>query len=63
MKKIFEKNVIAKKNISKGHKIDISHLDFKKSKKGIKAYNYNTIIGKVSKKKILKGQPIEKNNF
>ncbi len=63
MKKIFEKNIIAKKAIKKGKKIKLSDLDFKKSKNGIKAFNYKEILGLVVKKNISKGNVIKMQYF
>tara|TARA_B100000965_G_C19601690_1_gene763144 strand:+ start:5465 stop:6448 length:984 start_codon:yes stop_codon:yes gene_type:complete len=63
MKKIFEKNIIAKINIKKGQKIKFSDLEFKKSKSGIKAFNYKEILGMIVKKSISKGKSVKKNNF
>ena len=63
MKKVFEKNIIAKENIKKGQKIKFSNLDFKKSKIGIKAYNYKKILGLVAKKNIFKGSILKKGDF
>ena len=63
MKKVFEKNIIAKKNIKKGSVIKFTDLEFKKSKTGIKAFNYNSLLGLTVKKKISKGKLIDYNDF
>ena len=60
MKITFEKKIIAKKNLNKGVKIKISDLNFKKSKSGIRAFEYHSILDTVTKKKILKDRPINK---
>ena len=57
-KKIFEKNIIARKIIKKGTKLKFSDLDFKKSKTGIKAKEYENLLGLKVKRKILKGKVI-----
>jgi len=59
MKNIFEKRVIAKRNLNKGDKIKFSDLNFKKSNKGIKVFDYKKILGKVLKRKIFKNQSIK----
>ena len=61
-KKIFEKNVVASKTIQRGVKLKFSDLDFKKSKKGIKAKDYKNLLGLKAKRKILKGQVILKSD-
>ena len=55
-----KKKIIAKKNLNKGVKIKISDLNFKKSKSGIRAFEYHSILDTVTKKKILKDRPINK---
>ena len=63
MKMIFEKNIIAGRNIIKGQKIKLEDLEYKKSKSGIKAYNYKKILGKKLKKNIKKGEILKKFFF
>ena len=63
MKKIFEKNIVAKKNIKKGSVIKFTDLEFKKSKTGIKAFNYNSVLGLTAKKTIFKGKLINYNDL
>ncbi len=63
MKKVFEKNIVARKNIKKGSIIKYTDLEFKKSKQGIKAFNYKSIIGLTVKKKISKGSLINYKDF
>ena len=63
MKKVFEKNIVAKTNIKKGSVIKFTDLEFKKSKKGIKAFNYSSILGLIAKKKISKGKLIDYKDF
>jgi N,N'-diacetyllegionaminate synthase len=63
MKSVFEKNIISKVKIKKGQKIKLSHIDFKKSKKGIKAYNYKKILGLIAKKNISKGSVLKKRDL
>lgn len=63
MKKVFEKNIVAKKSIKKGTIIKFTDLEFKKSKKGIKAFNYKSIIGLTAKKNIFKGSLINYKDF
>ena len=60
MKITFEKKIIAKKNLNKGVKIKISDLNFKKSKSGIRAFEYHSILDTVTKKKIFRDRPINK---
>ena len=61
-KKIFEKNIVARKTIQRGVKLKFSDLDFKKSKKGIKAKDYKNLLGLKAKRKILKGEVILKSD-
>ena len=63
MKRVFEKNIIIKKNIKKGQKIKYSDLEFKKSKSGIKAFYYKKFLGLVVKKDISKGSILKENYF
>ena len=63
MKKIFEKRIIAKRDLNKGDKIKFSDLNFKKSNKGIKVFDYKKILGKILKKRIFKNQSITQEYF
>ena len=63
MKKVFEKNIIAKEDIKKGQKIRFFDLEFKKSKTGIKAYSYKKILGLIAKRNISKGSILKKSDF
>lgn len=49
MKVIFEKSIVAKKNIPKGAIITIDDITFKKPGDGIRADKYKEILGKISK--------------
>ncbi|MCF2141424.1 MAG: N-acetylneuraminate synthase family protein [Candidatus Lokiarchaeota archaeon] len=46
MKLVFEKSIVASKNLPKGKILEISDLDFKKPGNGIRADKYHEIIGK-----------------
>lgn len=46
MKLIFEKSIVAKRDLNKGAIISIDDLDFKKPGDGIKAFDYKKILGK-----------------
>ena len=63
MKKIFEKKIIAKKKITKGKKIQLSDLSFKKAKGGVVVSKLNQYIGKKIKKTILKNEKINLSNI
>lgn len=54
MKKIFEKSIVAAKNLKKGTILKLSNLDFKKPGTGILAKDYKKIIGKRINKNINK---------
>ena len=61
IKKIFEKKIVAKKNLFKGNIINISNLAFKKSNSGINVKYYNKLIGKKVIRFIGKDEPINLN--
>ena len=63
MKKIFEKNIVAAKNILSGKRIELADLEYKKSKTGIKACHYRKLIGKRVKKNIKKDEILKKIHF
>jgi sialic acid synthase SpsE len=50
MKKIFEKSIVASKDLSKGTIIQMSNLNFKKPGTGLRAKDYKKILGKKLKK-------------
>lgn len=58
MKKIFEKSIVAKKDLVKNTIIEYNHLDFKKPGDGIRADEYKKIIGKKVFKFIKKDKKI-----
>ena len=63
MKKIFEKSIVAKNNLKKNTKINISHLNFKKPGDGIRADKFKKIIGKILKKNLNKDQKLKYSDF
>ncbi len=58
MKRISRKSIIAKKLINKGQKLSINNITCKRPGTGILAKNYFKVIGRKTKKKILKDQMI-----
>ncbi|GAH89576.1 unnamed protein product, partial [marine sediment metagenome] len=58
MKTIFEKSIVAKKNLEKGHIINREDIDFKKPGNGIRADKYKIVLGKKLKKNLLKDEKI-----
>ena len=54
LKKIFEKSIFLRKNLSKNHKIKFTDLSFKKPCLGIHAKEYKNVIGKKLRKNLLK---------
>ena len=54
MKNIFEKKIVAKKNMRKGKIITFKDLDFKKAKSGVSASKINNFLGKKIKRNIVK---------
>ena len=58
MKRISRKSIIAKKLINKGQKLSINNITCKRPGIGILAKNYFKVIGRKTKKKILKDQMI-----
>ena len=55
MKYLFNKSLTASKDIKKGSKITIDYLKDMKPNMGIKALDFETILGKKVKKNIRKG--------
>jgi len=63
MKNIFEKSVVAAMPISAGTKIEFRHLAFKKPGNGISASEYTSIVGRLTKKAVLKDHLFKWNDF
>lgn len=61
MKVIFEKSVVARKNIPKGAIIAIDDIAFKKPGDGIRADNYTKVLGKIAKIDITQDKKIRKD--
>lgn len=61
MKFIFEKSIVAKRNIPKGTVITFDMLDFKKPGDGIIADKYGEILGKIAKVNISRNTKIRKD--
>lgn len=59
MKKIFEKSIVAAKDLPKGRVIKITDLNFKKPGNGIRADKYENIVNKISKKSFKKDEIIK----
>ncbi len=60
MKVIFEKSVVAARDLNKGHVLVFNDLAFKKPGDGIRADNYKKIIGKKLLKNVKKNEKIQK---
>jgi N-acetylneuraminate synthase len=58
IKKVFEKSVVSKIDLSKGIKIKINHLSFKKPGDGISASKYKKLLGLTLRKDIKKDTKI-----
>lgn len=58
IKKVFEKSVVSKIDLSKGTKIKINHLSFKKPGDGISASKYKKLLGLTLRKDIKKDTKI-----
>lgn len=58
MKKIFEKSIVSKKILKKGHVLKFQDLSFKKPGDGIRADKYKEVIGKKLREDILKDEKI-----
>jgi len=63
MKNIFEKSIVAAKDLPKGKIIKLSDLNFKKPGTGLKAKNYKKILGGKINKNIKKDQQILLKNL
>ncbi len=63
MKLIFEKSIVASRPIKKGTIIKFEHLNFKKPGDGIKAKDYNKIIGKKLLKDLKKDEKLILKNL
>ena len=59
--KIVRKSLVAKKDIKKGSIIKKEMIDIKRPGTGIKPSEINQILGKKTKKRILKDEIIQKN--
>lgn len=59
MKTIFEKSIVAKKKLEKGHIIKLEDIDFKKPSNGIRADKYKMVLGKKLIKNLLKDEKID----
>ena len=58
MKKIFEKSIVARNDLLKGHILKYEDLDFKKPGDGVRADKYKEIIGKKLNKNLQKNDKI-----
>ena len=63
MKKIFEKKIIAKKKLKKGHKVKKNDLLFLKSKNGLPASLYGQILGRRIRKDLLRNSILKKTDL
>jgi N,N'-diacetyllegionaminate synthase len=63
MRLLFNKGLVAKKNISKGEVINIDLIDAKKPCSGIPVYEYEKIIGKTANRDIPMGDSIGWKDF
>ena len=63
LKKIFEKSIVAARDLSANHLLNENDLGYKKPGTGIKANQYQEVIGKRLKKSIKKDQMIRFNNL
>jgi len=63
MKNTFEKSIVFRQDLSKGHVLKLADLDFKKPGDGINASEYKSFLGKKIKTKVLKDQYLTKNNL
>ncbi len=58
MKLVFEKSIVTTRNLTKGEKIEMGDLAFKKPGNGIPAANYKELIGKVLKQDVNENEQI-----
>jgi len=58
MKKVFEKSIVARNDLLKGHILKYEDLDFKKPGDGVRADKYKEIIGKKLSKNLQKDDKI-----
>ena len=63
MKRVFEKSIVAKKNLNKGHIIKPDDLAYKKPGGGIKPYLYKSLLGKKLKKDLNFDDMFNHNDF
>lgn len=63
MKRIFEKSIVAARDLPKGHRLTRSDIDFKKPGSGIRADQYKNVVGKKLKKQIRKDNLFTKNHI
>lgn len=63
MKLIFEKSIVAARNLNKGHILELKDLNFKKPGNGIRADKYKEIIGKKLLKNVIKNEKIQFKHF
>ena len=59
MKTIFEKSIVARNKITKGEKLNMKNLAFKKPGYGISAARLDEIVNKKSTKDLLKDEQIK----
>jgi N-acetylneuraminate synthase len=63
IKKIFEKNIVASKDIKKNSRLRFADLNFKKSNKGVSASNYKLFINKKIIKDVKKNHIFSKKDI
>ncbi len=63
MKKVFEKSIVVKKTLKKGHLIKKEDLSFKKPGDGIPANSYKKILGKTIKKNLPSNYKLKKTDI
>ncbi len=62
-KKVFEKSLVLKKNISKGSIISIAYIDSKKPGDGISVMKYKEVLGKKVKSNLKKNHKLKKSDL
>ena len=63
MKTTFEKSIVAARNLTKNHKLQLEDLNFKKPGDGLRADNYRKVIGKKLKRDIKQNEKIKFNDL
>ena len=63
MKKVFEKSVVASKDLKLNSILTKKDIAFKKPGTGIKAINYKSLIGKKLNKNVKKNDLLKKKDF